>query len=84
MSFVREYLLGRNLGKGTRSHLGYVALDSLSVGAQIAYHVDRDLVDYCMFVACINRFLCVELWGVKFRRVYSKCSALVYEILLWW
>ena len=49
----------------------------------MACHVRRDLVDCCMLVGCENRFVCVEIRGVRIGGVYCKCGARVLEMLCW-
>ena len=49
----------------------------------MACHVRKDIVDCCVLVACKNRFICVEIGGVRIGGVYSKCGARVHEMLHW-
>ena len=69
--------------KRTQSHPYYVRLGSVSGGARVTYHVRRDLVDYCRLVERANRFVCVELGGVKIEGVYTKCGARVHDMMQW-
>ena len=58
-------------------------LGSISGGVRVACHVQRDLVDFCRLLECTNRFVCVELGGVKIGGVYSKCGVRVHEMMQW-
>ena len=78
IAFVGECWVERKSDKGTQSHPDYVRLGSVSGGAKVACHVRRDVADYCSLVCCANRFVCVELGGVRFGGVYGKCGASVF------
>ena len=71
------------MGVGTQWHPDYVRLGSVSGGGKVACHVRKDIVDCCVLVGCENRFVCVEIGGVRIRGVYSKCGARVHEMLHW-
>ena len=73
----------RKSDKGTQSHSDYVRLGSVSGGAKVACHVRKDVVDCYSLISCMNRFVCVELGGVRFGGVYSKCGASVHEMSQW-
>lgn len=83
VAFVGEYWVVRKSGLGKQSHQDYVSLVSLSSGAQVACHVRRDLVAFCELVECANRFVYMELGGVRIGGVYSKCGARVHETIQW-
>ena len=36
-----------------------------------------------MLVGCENRFICVEVGGVRIGGVYSQCGLQVHEMLQW-
>ena len=38
-------------------------------------------MDFCALVECANRFVCVELGGVRIRGILGKCGARVNEML---
>ena len=80
VAFVGECWVERRSDKGTQSHTDYVRLGSVSGGAKVACHVRRDLADFCSQVVCTNRFVCVELGGVRLGGVYSKCGSRVHEL----
>ena len=40
-------------------------------------------MDFCRLVECANRFVCVELEGVRVGGVYSKSGARVHEMMQW-
>ena len=79
--FVGECCVEKKSGVVTQSHPNYVRLGSVSGGEKVACHVRRDLVNCCVLVGCENRFVCVEIGGVRIGEVYSKCGARVYEML---
>ena len=81
ITFVGECWVEKKLGEGTQSHPNYVHLSSVSGGARVACHIQRDLVDFCRLVECANRFGCVELGGVRVGGVYSKCGARFHEMM---
>ena len=81
--FVGESLVQKRSGVGIQSHPDYVRLGSMSGGGKVACHVWRDLVDCCVLVGCQNRFVCVEIGGVRIWGVYNKCGARVHEMLHW-
>ena len=83
VAFVGECWVERLSDRGTQSHQHFVRLGSVSGGAKVACHVRRDLVDFCSLVCCANRFVCVELGGVRFGGVYSKCGSRVHEMSSW-
>ena len=83
VAFVGECWVERKSDKGTQSHPDYVRLGSVSGGAKVACHIRRDLADFCSQVICTNRFICVELGGVKIGGVYSKCGSRVHELSRW-
>ena len=73
MAFVGECWVEKKSGVGTQSHPDYVRLGSVSGGGQVACHVQKDFVDCCILVVCENRFVCVEISGIRIGGVYSKC-----------
>ena len=83
IAFVGECWVERKSDKGTQSHPDFVRLGSVSGGAKIACHVRRPVADYSSLVSCTNRFVCVELGGVRFGGVYSMCRASVHEMSSW-
>ena len=83
IAFAGECWVERKSDKGTQSHPDYFRLGSVSGGAKVVCHVRRDLADFCSLVSCANRFVCVELGGVRFGGVYSKCGSRVHEITRW-
>ena len=83
VALVGECWVEKKSVMGTQSHPDYIRLDSVSGGGKVACHVWRDLVDFCMLVGCDNRFVCVEIGGVRIGCVYSKCGAWVHEMLYW-
>ena len=83
IAFVGECWGERKSNKGTQSHPDFVRLGSVSGGAKVACHVRRTVADYCSLVCCENRFVYVELGGVRFRGVYSKYGASVHEMTGW-
>ena len=83
VAFVGECWVDKKSGVGTQSHPNYVRLGLLSGGGKVACHVRRDLADFCMLVGCENRFVCVEIGGVRIGGAYSKCGARVNEMLSW-
>ena len=40
-------------------------------------------MDCCSLISCMSRFVCVELGGVRFGGVYSKCGASVHGMSRW-
>ena len=83
VAFVGECWVERKSDKGTQSHPDYVRLSSVSGGAKVACHVRRDVADCCSLISYMSRFVCVELGGVRFGRVYSKCGASVHDMSRW-
>ena len=83
IAFVGEYWVERKSDKGTQSHPDYVRLGLVSSGAKVAWHVRRDVADCCSLISCLSRFFCVELGGVRFGGVYSKCGASFHEMSRW-
>ena len=83
VAFVGECWVERKSDKGTQSHPDYVRLGSVSGGAKVACHVRRDVADFCSLVSCVSRFVCVELGGVRFGGVSSKCGASVHKMSRW-
>ena len=81
IAFVGECWVERKSDRGTQSHPDFLRLGSVSGGAKVACHVRTTVADYCSLVSCANRFVCVELEGVRFGGVYSKCGASVHEML---
>ena len=83
VAFVGECCVEKKTEVGTQSHPDYVRLGSVSGGGKVARHVRKDIIDCCVLVACENRFVCMEIVGVRIGGVYSKCGARVHEMLLW-
>ena len=83
IAFVGECCVERKSDRGTQSHPDFVRLGLVSGGAKVACHMRRTVADYCSLVSCANKFVCVELGGVRFGGVYSKCGASVSEMLGW-
>ena len=65
VAFVGECWVEMTSRTRMQLHPNYVRLGSVSAGGKVACHVRRDLVDFCMLVGCENRFLCVEIKGVR-------------------
>ena len=83
VAFVGECWVEKKSGVGIQSRPDYVRLGLVSGGGKVACHVRRDFVDCCMLVGCENRFVCVEIGGVRIGGVYSKYGARVHEMLRW-
>ena len=66
IAFVGECWVECKSDKGTQSHPDFVRLGSVSGETKVACHVRRTMADYCSLFSCTNRFVCVELWGVRF------------------
>ena len=63
VAFVGKCRIEKKSGVGTQSYPDYVRLGSVSGGGKVAFHVWRDLVDFCKLVGCENRFVSVEIGG---------------------
>lgn len=83
IAFVRACRVERKSHRGPQSHPAYVRLGSVSGGAKVACHVRRDLADFCSLTSCANRFVCVELRGVRFGGVYGKFGNSVHGMARW-
>ena len=83
VAFVEECWVERKGGGGTQSHPDYVWLGSVSVAQRVACFVLRSLVDVCRLVECADRFVCVEIGGVRIGGVYGRYGERVHDMERW-
>ena len=50
---------------------------------RVACYILQSLVDTCKLVECTNRFVYVQVVGVRFGGVYEKCSERVHGMQSW-
>ena len=70
-------------GRGTQSYPDYIRLESLSMAHRVAGYVLPCVVKACKLMEDENRFVCLEVGGVRFGGVYGRCGERGHDMEQW-